>query len=301
MGPVGNVERLRRSFLRRPVVGLLTRAGAIFSATGTGAAELVGAGIPPDRVAVKDLVVDTGHFTPASAAARQAGRQLLDARTPHTIVYAGRFDLRQKHLALLIEAWGTWMHPSGKLVLVGEGPDEPVLVGLAASSQANVRLHGWVDDAAEALQGADAFVLPTHFENPGYALFEGMACGLPGVASEIDVYREHRTGRGRSGAEHRRGLVGGADEPGPRGCRRSHPSGAAQPTVDRGQHRGRCGRRAGRRHRPVTVGPEPLHPHDSSSTTSSARRFSIASSFVGSMARVASTCRSASSYCSLST
>ncbi len=189
VGPYGNVARLAASKTARPVVRLLSSAKAVLTATQEGIDELTGIGIPPDRIRMEIPAVDTERFAPPTSERRALGREALRARAPRVVVYAGRFDLRQKRLDLLIDAWRL-VDPEGwELVLVGEGGDDETVQRLAAAVP-GVRLQPWANDAALMLAGADAFALPTRFESPGYALFEGMATGIPGLASEIAVYRE---------------------------------------------------------------------------------------------------------------
>jgi glycosyltransferase involved in cell wall biosynthesis len=186
VGPYGNVDRLAGSTLRRPVVRLLSSARAVLTATSDGADELAEIGIPSERIRIESPSVDTSRFVPPTAGRRELGRRALRASAPNVLVYAGRFDLRQKRLDLLIGAWHLVQPRGWELVLVGEGGGHDAVRGLAAGGP-GVHLRPWADDVALALAGADAFALPTRFESPGYALFEGMAAGLPGLASSIGL------------------------------------------------------------------------------------------------------------------
>ena len=190
VGPIGNVERLRRSRVRGPVLHVVRQARTVLSATRTGTDELLSLGFRPEQVRESPMSVDTSQFCVPTADQRRRSRRVIGGAGTKTIVYAGRFDLRQKHLALLIEAWREVSAPSWELVLVGDGVDRSSVIELAAKARGRIHVLGWFDDVVDALHGADAFVLPTRFENPGYALFEAMACGLPGIVSAIDVYRE---------------------------------------------------------------------------------------------------------------
>ena len=134
--------------------------------------------------------VDLERFCVPSPEQRRQAHALLHPGGFGTILYAGRFDLRQKQLELLIEAWSEVHAPGWELVLVGDGVDRAAVADLVDRSTGRTRVLGWFDDVATVLHSADAFVLPTRFENPGYALFEAMACGLPGLVSEIDIYRQ---------------------------------------------------------------------------------------------------------------
>ena len=97
-------------------------------------------------------------------------------------VYAGRFDLRQKRLDLLLDAWEGAALTNWNLVLAGAGRDE-LLIRRRANEQSGVRVLGWQDDVAPLLASADLFLLPTIAETSALAMLEGMASGLPGIVS----------------------------------------------------------------------------------------------------------------------
>ncbi len=189
VGPYGNVARLAASKSARPIVRLLARASTVLTSTQEGLDELTDIGIPAERVRMEIPAVDAKRFAPSAPDRQALGRRALDVDAPGVVVYAGRFDLRQKRLDLLLDAWRRVAPEGWELVLVGEGGDWDTVHRLAAAVP-GVHLRPWADDVALVLAGADAFALPTRFESPGYALFEGMATGIPGLASDIDVYRE---------------------------------------------------------------------------------------------------------------
>jgi glycosyltransferase involved in cell wall biosynthesis len=181
VGPFGNAARLRRSASRRMVLSLLKGATWIAPETPEAARELIDLGLPPERLTIVEAGIDLTHFRP-----RPDARPALEAngKGPRLAVYTGRFDLRQKLLDLLLEAWRTAALEDWELVLTGAGPDEAA-VRLAAAATAGVRVLGWQDDVAPLLAAADLFVLPTAAEGSPLALLEGMACGVPGVVSSI--------------------------------------------------------------------------------------------------------------------
>ena len=191
VGPRGNVARLVRARLSRPIVRLLSEASTVLTASEEGAEELASLGLDHDRIRREVPAVEMERFAPATIARRAVGRRAMGARRPHVLVYAGRFDLRQKRLDLLLEGWRRAEPKDWELVLVGQGADEGTVRHMA-SAAARVMVRPWTDDIATILAGADAFALPTRFESPGYALFEGMATGLPGLVSDIELYRQLR-------------------------------------------------------------------------------------------------------------
>jgi N-acetyl-alpha-D-glucosaminyl L-malate synthase BshA len=74
-----------------------------------------------------------------------------------------------------------------KLLMVGDGPDLPAAVRLAATLgvAADVEFLGEQDLLAPLLSVADVFVLPSIQESFGLAALEAMACSVPVVAARI--------------------------------------------------------------------------------------------------------------------
>jgi phosphatidylinositol alpha-mannosyltransferase len=112
--------------------------------------------------------IDTGSFAPGERGARR-------------IVFVGRGEPR-KGLPVLLEA-------------LERLPDDVTLdvVGTNGVHGPRVRAHGRVSDEArrELLAQADVLVAPSlGGESFGLVLLEGMAAGLPVVASDIPGYRE---------------------------------------------------------------------------------------------------------------
>lgn len=83
-------------------------------------------------------------------------------------------------------------HPDTHFLFVGEGGDRPTLERAVAAADlgAAVTLAGFRDDIPEVLVGCDVLVLPSRVEGFGYVLVEGMAAGLPVVASNASSIPE---------------------------------------------------------------------------------------------------------------
>lgn len=104
-------------------------------------------------------------------------------------VVSGRL-VRWKGIDLLLEAWarvrGTMR---ATLDVLGDGHERDALVALAGQlgllQDGSVRFHGWLPQAACAarLAIADALVLPSLLECGGAVVLEGMASGLPVIAT----------------------------------------------------------------------------------------------------------------------
>jgi len=75
--------------------------------------------------------------------------------------------------------------PALTLLVVGDGPERPRLEAHAAQLgiAGRVRFVGESAEVADLLRASDAFLLSTHGEGMSNALLEGMACGLPCLAS----------------------------------------------------------------------------------------------------------------------
>ena len=79
-----------------------------------------------------------------------------------------------------------------RLIWVGDGKLRGALLEAAERLGVRDRVHidGWRSDARCRLAGFDVFVLPSKYEGFPFALLEGMAAGLPCIASDVDGTRE---------------------------------------------------------------------------------------------------------------
>jgi glycosyltransferase involved in cell wall biosynthesis len=98
------------------------------------------------------------------------------------LLYLGGFDDPAKGGAVMVAALPELLErcPEARVVLAGPGSPPDALPPRA-------EWRGWLDDAAkaEALQRAEAFLLPSISEGLPVALLEAMSYGLPIVASRV--------------------------------------------------------------------------------------------------------------------
>jgi glycosyltransferase involved in cell wall biosynthesis len=115
-----------------------------------------------------------------------------DWRAAPRAVFVGRLA-PEKGLGSLIESWPAvrQTYPQARLILIGEGPERPLLeertrsLGLTLGPDQAIDLPGAAADVNARLHAADLFVLPSLEEGMSIALLEAMALGIPLVASSI--------------------------------------------------------------------------------------------------------------------
>ena len=156
--------------------------------------DLVGRGVPRERIAVVYPGVDSVRFCPDPAVARH---------DPPRFVYLGRLQ-RYKGIDQVIEALAIARRerPDLTVDIAGSGSDRPRLESLARSHGlgAAVRFLGFVDEATKLslLRRAVANVFPSPKEGWGITVMEAAACGTPSLASDSpglrDSVRDGQTG-----------------------------------------------------------------------------------------------------------
>lgn len=137
---------------------------------------VLGAGIT--RVRVIENGVDTVDFCPE-------GPKRATSTAP-LITCVGRLS-DQKGQDVGVRALALLQHPTARLRLVGDGPNEGALTSLAKSLGVDHRLElaGHITDIATEFRSADVVVAPSRWEGLSLALLEAMACGAVVVASRV--------------------------------------------------------------------------------------------------------------------
>ena len=146
-----------------------------------------------DAVVIPNAV-DTRRF--AQAALPVAPDSLLAglARGHNTIGFIGRIDEPRKGLPVLLEAFPYVLerHPQARLVVAGPGDVDDARSHLDDATQERVTFVGRLTENEKVafLQSIDVLVTPnTRGESFGIVLLEGMASGVPVVASDIVAFR----------------------------------------------------------------------------------------------------------------
>lgn len=95
----------------------------------------------------------------------------------------------EKNIARLLRAFA--MLPSGRLVIVGEGPERPALEALAASLGVaeRIRFAGHHQDTAAFYATFDIFALASDTEQMPLSVIEAMASGVPVVSTDVGDVR----------------------------------------------------------------------------------------------------------------
>lgn len=145
---------------------------------------------------------------------RALRRELTGDADRHVVMCVGRM-VPQKALPDLLKAFALALreHPRAALVLVGDGPERPVVeseIGLLGLGSA-VTLLGNRKDVSRLLGAADLFVTASHWEGTPLAVLEAMAAGVPVIGTDVgEVPFLLRAGRGQVVPPGRPELLGHA-------------------------------------------------------------------------------------------
>ncbi len=186
---------LNRYLVRRPYLAALERwlhrrMDLIIANSAAVAHDLEREGVPGEKIRLIYNGVDTGRFRPdpsARAAVRSelaiADGAILLITVANLIPYKGHADL--------IEALGKVIKdlPAGwRLICVGRDDGVGARLTCRAGELGiadNIRLCGQRQDVARLLSAADIGILCSHEEGFPNAVLEGMAAGLPMIATDV--------------------------------------------------------------------------------------------------------------------
>jgi glycosyltransferase involved in cell wall biosynthesis len=153
-------------------------------------------GLDADAVVSVPTGADVSRFRPGD---RAAARARLGIGGPAPIVGIVATLRSWKGHRFLISAMSDPRLVHVRLVIVGDGPQNPALREQAASLGARVIFAGQQDDVVPWLHAFDVFALPsTGNEGVPQALMQAMACGLPVVTTAVgaipELVRDGETG-----------------------------------------------------------------------------------------------------------
>jgi glycosyltransferase involved in cell wall biosynthesis len=146
-------------------------------------------GIPVTRL---PFCYDSERFH-GDRAAPPAGR-----RPAFTVLSISRLVPHKNHATILRAAARLADRPQVRII--GEGPEAPSLAALAERLGVALDLRtGWATDQeiVDAYRRADVVVSASRFEGFGLTPMEGIAMGVPVVASDIPPHREFVSGAAR--------------------------------------------------------------------------------------------------------
>lgn len=182
-GPPGDLARLAGKPLGRIRSRMLFRLAWFAALSEDIRADLLERGVPSGRILSLPNGVDVKVYRPADREERARLRARFGLAEGGLIgTFVGRLHPVKDVDTLLAAAAGV---PELTLVVAGDGPERGRLEGEATrlGLGERVRFMGETSEVADLLRASDAFLLSTHGEGMSNALLEGMACGLPCLAS----------------------------------------------------------------------------------------------------------------------
>jgi glycosyltransferase involved in cell wall biosynthesis len=149
--------------------------------------DMIALGMPADRIRVHRTGIDLDRFRPVDRAAAKAA---LGVAGPLLVTAGALIERKGQRIALDVLA----RLPGATLLLVGEGPDRPVLERRIAALglQDRVRLLGNRphEELPALLAAADVTIQPSASEGLANVWVEALACGSPVVATDVGGARE---------------------------------------------------------------------------------------------------------------
>ncbi|MFZ5652182.1 MAG: glycosyltransferase family 4 protein [Bacillota bacterium] len=168
-----------------PLLSLSNRVIAISRATADDFIKFFS--LPPSRISVTHLGVDTNLFSPRHEESDGAVLQKYAITAPY-FLYVGGLDWR-KNCDTLLRAFSAFLAKEPgrhQLVLVGNDPPGPAMAETMGTLPEKPVITGFVpeQDLPPLYRHATALVFPSRFEGFGLPLVEALACGTPVISSD---------------------------------------------------------------------------------------------------------------------
>jgi glycosyltransferase involved in cell wall biosynthesis len=148
--------------------------------------EALAAGFRESRLRRMNNGIDLNDFSINRS--RALAKKMLGLTGKVVIIFVGRLS-RQKSLPTLLNGYSSALRnsPNLQLLLVGDGPERPVLEHQVQQLDLGkyVIFAGSQDDVRPYLEAADIFALPSVSEGISNALLEAMSFGLACVATPV--------------------------------------------------------------------------------------------------------------------
>ena len=179
--PAARLGTLQRTILR--LIG--NRASAIIAVSQAVKSALVEIGITAEKVSVIPNGIDLDAYTSAPSVSRSA---FGISESANVIGFVGRLS-PEKGADNLIRAFQSLPGSEQYLVIVGDGPQKPQLIELAANNN-NIKFLGYREDVAAIMKICTLVCVPSLEEGQGITVLEAMACGIPVLASDAGGLKE---------------------------------------------------------------------------------------------------------------
>lgn len=163
---------------------MLRSVDKVVALTGNELEELVGFGVPREKIAIVPEGVNVAEFERAPPI---GFRERHGIRAKHMLLYAGGF-YDNKRVDFLVRALAA-VKSDAELVITGKdhsgGAYRAACEAIAQATGARVRILGQLDraDLVSAFFEADLFLLASRFEGYGIVLIESLAAGVPFVST----------------------------------------------------------------------------------------------------------------------
>lgn len=171
--------------IRRFAGWILSGASRIFALSEDSRDELVGIGVPESRISIYRHWVDLRRYSPPSAEERTRLRRSWDLPENGIVtLFSGRL-IEKKGVRLFIGLADRF--PEMHFLIGGDGPLRTV-VSQAAEGKSNLHFVGSVSPSSsqDLYRASDLLIVPSQYEEGfGRVLIEGMATGLPIIASNM--------------------------------------------------------------------------------------------------------------------